>query len=108
MDGEEDGEPHEDDDDQGEGDLVGAEEDGGPEEIEDELGGEEEGEAVFSEVFLVPDEGEAGADHEVEGGPDGAEEPVGWSTGWVVEGGEPVGDGTGGEEAAEAAEEEHG
>jgi len=99
--------PHEDDHDEGEVDLVSSEEDGAPGEIEDELGKEENSEAVFSQTALMPDEGEADSDENVEAGPDRAEEPIGWGAERAIEGGIPIGNGAGSDEAAKPAEEEH-
>ena len=89
---------------------MGSEEDRRPGEIQQELDDEEEGEAGFANPggMMVPDEGEADADHGVEDGPDGAKDPVGWGAGWAGEGGIPVGDGAGGDGRAESTEEEHG
>ena len=109
SDREEDGDPKENDDDEGGGDLPCSKEDGGPCEIEDELEGKEKGEAGFAELGLVlmPDEGEGDANKEVERGPNGAEEPVGRGARRFVEGGIPGINGAGGDDPSESADEDH-
>ena len=89
---------------------MGSEKNGRPGKVEEDLKDEEKGGAGFANLggMMVPDEGEADADKEVEEGPDGAKDPVGRGAGRIVEGGIPVGDGPGRDGRAESAEEEHG
>ena len=84
-----------------------SEEDRGPDEVKKELSEKEQGQLVLSESSLMPDEGEAGADHGVENAPDRAEDLIGRGAGGLAESGIPGRNGTSGEEGPEAAEEFH-
>lgn len=78
ADGEEDEDPEEDDYEECGDDELSAEEDGSPGEVKEHLDDEKDGRFRFSESLrvVVPHEGEAGPDHDVEDGPDGAEDGV--------------------------------
>jgi len=58
--------------------------------------------------MVVPDKGETDSDHKGESRPDRAEDPIGRFSGGMVEGGIPVGNGSGSHEPAKAAKNEHG